>query len=136
MWDNLSNRRFNTPQTIFFALQSRAGKEAYSLEEIMGSPRQSLQKLTDYWFRQIENFPMDGVAEAINQLCSEFQVPEHLHPLAFPPETTFIRNPHTGKPHPINPRTGKPREKTWRSIWMDQPRDSFRSHLRANEAKG
>ena len=129
MWGNIPNRRFNTPQTIFFALQSWAGKETYSLEEILGSPRQALQKLTDYWFRQVDDFPMDGVAETINTLCSEFEVPKHLHPLTYPPQKTFTRDPHTDKSYPIDPRTGEPREKTWRSIWMNRPRDAFRSHL-------
>ena len=135
MWKTEGNRRYNTPQTIFFALQSWAGEKSYSMEEIFGSPRQALQKLTDYWFRQVEGFPMDGVAEAIDTLCSEFEVPKNLHPLAFPPGKTFSHDPFTRKPHPINPRTGEPREKKWRSIWMNRPRDTFRTHLRMTEAQ-
>ncbi|HCQ38956.1 MAG TPA: hypothetical protein DIV39_07355, partial [Verrucomicrobiales bacterium] len=134
MWSTESNRRYNTPQTIFFALQSWAGEEAYPREQVLGSPRLALQKLTDYWFRQVEGFPMDGVAEAIDTLCSEFEVPNHLNPLAFPPEKTFSHDPFTRKPHAINPRTGEPREKKWRSIWMNRPRDTFRTHLRTTES--
>ena len=77
---------------------------------------------------------MDGVAEAIDTLCSEFEVPNHLNPLAFPPEKTFSHDPFTRKPHAINPRTGEPREKKWRSIWMNRPRDTFRTHLRTTES--
>ncbi len=135
MWDKEGNRRYNTPQTIFFALQSWAGETTYSMEEILGSRMAAAQKLPDYWFRQVEGFPMDGVAETINQLCEEFEVPSHLDPLTFPPGKTFDHDPYTRKPYPLHPVTGEPRTKTWRSIWMNRPRDTYRTYLRSVQAK-
>ena len=135
MWTNEGNRRYNTPQTIFFALQSWAGETTYSMEEILGSRMAAAQKLPDYWFRQVEGFPMDGVAETINQLCEEFEIPRDLHPLTFPPGKTFDHDPYTRKPYPPRPVTGEPRTKTWRSIWMNRPRDAYRTYLRSVEAK-
>ncbi len=134
MWANEGNRRYNTPQTIFFALQSWAGETTYGMEEILGSRRHAAQKLTDYWFRQVEGFPMDGVEEMIRQLCEEFKVPSHLHPLTFPPGKTFDHDPYTRKPYPPHPITGEPRTRTWRSIWMNRPRDGYWAFLRSAEA--
>jgi hypothetical protein len=31
--------------------------------------------------------------------------------------------------------TGEPRTKTWRSIWMNRPRDAYQTYLRSVEAK-
>ncbi len=135
MWADEVNRRYNTPQTIFFALQSWAGETTYSPEEILGSRREAAQKLTDYWFRQEEGlFPMDGVREMIEQLCREFKVPERLHPLNYPPDKTFDIDPYTGKVYPPHPITREPNPRTWRTIWMSRPRDEYRAHLRSMEA--
>ncbi|MEC9055007.1 MAG: hypothetical protein VX633_06855, partial [Verrucomicrobiota bacterium] len=135
MWADEVNRRYNTPQTIFFALQSWAGETTSSPEEILGSRRKAAQKLTDYWFRQEEGlFPMDGVREMIDQLCREFKVPERLHPLSHPPDKTFDIDPYTGKVYPPHPITGEPNPRTWRTIWMSRPRDDYRVHLRSMEA--
>ena len=131
MWADQVNRRYNTPQTIFFALQSWSGETISSPEEILGSRREAAQKLTDYWFRQVEGFPMDGVRDMIDQLCREFKVPERLHPLKHPPDKTFNIDPYTGKVYPPHPVTGEPNPRTWRSIWMSRPRDDYRTHLRS-----
>ncbi len=135
MWDDEVNRRYNTAQTIFFALQSWTGETTYSPEEILGSRREAAEKLADYWFRQEEGlFPMDGVSELIDQLCREFKVPEHLNPLAYPPGKNFDINPYTGKAYPPHPITGEPRPRDWRAIWSNRPRDAYRAHLRSMEA--
>ncbi|MBJ06938.1 MAG: hypothetical protein CMO40_07465 [Verrucomicrobiaceae bacterium] len=130
IWTAGEHHRKPTTQTVFFALQSWAGKDDYSLEDIFGSSRKAAAQLPDYWFRQVEGFPMDGVAETLRVLCREFEVPRHLNPLLHPPEQVFEMNPLTGQAFGTHPMTGEPRTRTWRNIWMNRPRDDYLLHLR------
>ena len=74
---------------------------------------------------------MHGVREAINELCEEFLVPELIHPLRFDPDRLFRIHPVTGESFPNSPITGKPIERRWRSIWLDQLRSEYRAHIRS-----
>lgn len=135
MWADEYNRRYSSPITIFYALQYRAGESTYSLEDIFGSRLVAARKLPDYWFRQVEGFPMNGVAELLGELCEEFEIPEYARPLRFPAEKEFQANPFNEKPYPLDPRTGEPKKRTWRSIWMNEPRDFYLHLLKEWEAK-
>ncbi len=131
VWTGGEQHRKPTTQTVFFALQSWAGEAGYGLEDIFGSRVRAAAHLPDYWFRQVEGFPMDGVSETLTQLCEEFEVPRHLNPLLYSPEHVFERNPFTKQPFGTHPLTGKPRTRTWRNLWMNRPRDDYLLHLRS-----
>ena len=130
IWNGGEHHRKPTTQTVFFALQSWAGETDYSLEDIFGSRRRAAAQLPDYWFRQVEGFPMDGMADTLTRLCKEFDVPRNLNPLRYPPEHVLEQNPFTKQPFGTHPLTGEPRTRTWRNIWMNKPRDAYLHHLR------
>jgi hypothetical protein len=134
MWANPQNRRYNSPRTIFYALQSRAGERKFSVEEIFDNRWKAALDLPDYWFRQGEGYPMDGIKELLGELAEEYKISPQIGPLRYPPDKKFIRHPLTGKRFGTNPVTGKPRERTWRTIWMNQPRDYYRHHLRQTKS--
>ncbi|MEO1844197.1 MAG: hypothetical protein ABGZ37_07965 [Akkermansiaceae bacterium] len=133
MWANPHNRKYNSPRTIFYTLQYRVKPpkwEQFSVEDIFESRWMAAMDVPDYWFRQGEGYPVNGIAELLNELCEEFNIPGQVHPLRFPPEQKFTHDPLSGEPFGTNPATGQPRERRWRSIWMDRPRDIYRARLR------
>lgn len=133
VWQYKHNRQFRATRHIYFAMQNWANPprwEWLGYRELYGNEFNAAISLPDHWFRQHEGYPVYGVADALNELCAKFGIPPEIHPLRFDPEEMLSRNPIDNEVHKIDPKTGKPYLKPWRTIWTAYARTDYRQAIR------
>lgn len=133
VWAYKHNRQFRATGHLYFVLQNWANPprwERLGYREIYGSEFNAALSLPDHWFRQHDGYPVYGVREALKELGGKFGIPHEIHPLRYEPDKMLPFNPIKNERHEIDPETGEPRLKPWRTIWTAYARTDYRQAIR------